>query len=118
VFTLGSGIISCQSKLQPIVFLSSIELEYKEVTNTICESMWLQRKLVALQLDQTTPISLFCENQNILKMVKNPLYHRKIKHNEVCYYYNIQLVDNEDVCLYYHPTTKQTINIRLFSPVI
>jgi hypothetical protein len=111
VFTLGSGVISWQSKLQSIVSLSSTEEEYKVVVSTSCEAMWLQRILVDLQLDQTTPTSLFCDNQSVLKMVKNSIYHARTKHIEVHHHYIIQLVDNEDICLYYCPTVEQIVDI-------
>jgi hypothetical protein len=55
VFTLGLGVIPCHSKLQHIVSLSSTEVEYKVDINMDCEAMWLQRILVDIQLDQTSP---------------------------------------------------------------
>jgi hypothetical protein len=67
--------------------------------------------LLDLQLDQTALTSLFCDNQSVLKMLKNPVYHAKTKHIEVHHHYIRQLVDNEDICLYYCPTTKQTVEI-------
>jgi hypothetical protein len=93
------------------VALSSTEAEYKAIVSTSCEAMWLRRILVDLQLDQTTPTSLFCDNQSVLKMVKNPVYHARTKHIEVHHHYIRQLVDNEDICLYYCPTTEQTTDI-------
>jgi hypothetical protein len=44
-------------------------------------------------------------------MVKNPIYHARTKHIEVHHHYIRQLVDNEDICLYYCPTTEQTADI-------
>ena len=73
--------------------------------------MWLRRILVDLQLDQAVLTSLFCDNQSALKMVKNSVYHAITKHIEVHHNYIRQLVDNQDIFLYYCPTTAQTIDI-------
>ena len=41
VFSLESGAISWTSKKQPMVALSSTEVEYKRATIVACEAVWL-----------------------------------------------------------------------------
>ena len=67
--------ISWQSKLQPTVSLSSIDIKYQADFSTGCEEMWLRIILVDLQLDQVVITSLFCDNQSALKMAKHSVYH-------------------------------------------
>jgi hypothetical protein len=71
VFSLGSGVISWASKKKPSVALSTIEVEYKATCEAIC--LWLCRILCDLKLHQMQPITLDCDNQSEIKMIKNPI---------------------------------------------
>jgi hypothetical protein len=41
MFSFGSGVVSWNSKKQPIVALSNTKAEYKGITITACEVVWL-----------------------------------------------------------------------------
>jgi hypothetical protein len=41
-FNIGSGIVSWSNKKQPIVSLSSTEVEYKALCSATCEAVWLR----------------------------------------------------------------------------
>jgi hypothetical protein len=43
--------------------------------------------LVDLDFTQTLPITVFCDNQAALSLIKNPNYHNKEKHADLKYYY-------------------------------
>jgi hypothetical protein len=42
MFSFGRGAVSWSNKKQPIITLSSIEVEYKGATIAACEEVWLQ----------------------------------------------------------------------------
>jgi hypothetical protein len=45
MFYFGSGVVSWNSKKQPIVVLSRTEVKYRGATIVTCEVVWLQKLL-------------------------------------------------------------------------
>ena len=62
-------------------------------------------------IELSTPTTIFCDNQSVLKMAKNPIFHAGTKHIEGHLHYIRQLVTNEDICLYYCPNSEQLVDI-------
>eukprot|EP00253_Pinus_taeda_P032099 PITA_32099 len=111
VFNLGSGAVTWTSKKQQAVALSSTEAEYRGAVKASCEAVWLRRMLADMHASQTGPTSLFCDNQGVLKLAKNPVFHEQTKHVETHCHYIRQLVEDGFVRLKYVPTTKQPADI-------
>eukprot|EP00253_Pinus_taeda_P036726 PITA_36726 len=111
VFSLGSGAVTWTSKKQQAVALSSIEAKYRGAVKASCEAVWLRRMLADVHVSQTGPTSLFCDNQGVLKLAKNPVFHERTKHVETHCHYIRQLVEDESVQLRYVPTTEQPADI-------
>jgi hypothetical protein len=111
VFSLGTGAVSWASKKQHVVSLSSIEAEYRAATKGACEAVWLRRILGDLMLEQTKPTILFCDNQGVLKLAKNPVFHECTKHIDVHCHFIRQLVEDDEVELQYCTTQEQTADI-------
>lgn len=84
---LGNGIVSWCSERQPSVSHSTAESEYIAASLASRELVWLQRLLneldLALELERPT---LFVDNESAVKMIKNPVLHKRTKHIEVCYH--------------------------------
>eukprot|EP00253_Pinus_taeda_P026180 PITA_26180 len=111
VFSLGSGAVTWTSKKQQAVALSSTEAEYRGAVKASCEAVWLRRMLADMHASQTGPTSLFCDNQGVLKLAKNPVFHERTKHVETHCHYIRQLVEDGFVRLKYVPTTEQPADI-------
>eukprot|EP00253_Pinus_taeda_P019033 PITA_19033 len=111
VFSLGSGAVTWTSKKQQAVALSSTEAEYRGAVKASCEAVWLRRMLADMHVSQTGPTSLFCDNQGVLKLAKNPVFHERTKHVETHCHYIRQLVQDGSVQLRYVPTTEQPADI-------
>ena len=82
LFMLDSYLISWKATLQHIVALSSTEVEFVAVTEAMKESMWLEGLVNELWLKQRT-VENFCDNQSVIQLIKNQVYHQRTKHIDV-----------------------------------
>ena len=59
----------------------SAEVEYKAMAYTACEMMWFKKKLM-MELDFRQPESMpmNCDNQSIIYIAQNFVFHERIKH--------------------------------------
>jgi hypothetical protein len=86
-FSLGSSMISWQSRKQSSIALSTTELEYIVACSTSCKAIWLRKLLIGLfDLEMGETLILF-DNQSSIKMTKNHVFHNRLKHIEICYHY-------------------------------
>jgi hypothetical protein len=111
VFSLGTGAVTWTSKKQHAVALSSTEAEYRGAVKGACEAVWLRRMLSDMQMQQTEPTPLLCDNQGVIKLAKNPVFHEHTKHVEVHCHFIRQLVEDGSIELQYCPTEDQTADI-------
>jgi hypothetical protein len=82
-FSLGSAMISWQSRKQSSISLSTTEAEYIVACSASCESIWLQKLLTGLFDLEMEATMILCDNQSCIKMTKNPVFHDKSKHIEI-----------------------------------
>ena len=65
VFVVGN-LVSWKSKKQGVVSYSSAKLEYKAMTQSVCEMMWLHQLLMEVSIKTVVPAKLWCDNQAAL----------------------------------------------------
>lgn len=80
---LGSSPISWRTNKQHTVSCSLAEAEYMVVALTFCELQWLSYLLHDLGIPHPRPMTLHCDNQVVIYIAANPLFHEKIKHIEI-----------------------------------
>ncbi|KAH9779242.1 hypothetical protein KPL71_007654 [Citrus sinensis] len=83
---LDNYLISWKATLQHIVALSSTEAEFVAATEAVKESMWLKGLLNELWLKQRT-MQIFCDNQSVIQLIKNQVYHERTKHIDVKFHF-------------------------------
>ena len=66
-------------------------------------------------VEQTKPIFFFCDNQDVLELAKNLVYHECTKYIVVHCYFIRQLVEEDKIELQYCTTEEQTEDIFLKS---
>jgi hypothetical protein len=82
-FSLGSAMISWQSRKQSSISLSTGEAEYIVWCSANCEAIWLRKLLTSpfdLEMEATT---ILCDNQSYIKMTENCVFHDKSKNIEI-----------------------------------
>lgn len=54
---------------------SSIEIEFRAMTQGICELMWLRILFKELQVNVKMPIRLYCDNKITISIAHNLVHH-------------------------------------------
>ncbi|XP_074306524.1 uncharacterized protein LOC141641774 [Silene latifolia] len=92
--TLGDSPISWKTKKQQTVSLSSVEAEYRSMTQLVCELKWLKGLLLSLDVPVTAPIPIFSDSKSALDLARNPVFHERTKHIEIdCHFIRDAIVD-------------------------
>jgi hypothetical protein len=86
-FSLGSAMISWQSRKQSSIVLSTVEAEYIATCSASCKAIWLRKLLTGLSNLEMRETLILCDNQSCIKMAENPVFHDRSKHIEICYHY-------------------------------
>ena len=66
-----------------MVARSSAESEYRAMTTTTCELVWLKQLLEELKFGKIDQMELVCDNQVALHIASNPVFHERTKHIEI-----------------------------------
>jgi hypothetical protein len=91
-FSLGSAMISWQSRKQSSICLSTVEEEYIVSCSASCEAIWLRKLLTGLFDLEMRATLILCDNQSCIKMTENHLFHDRSKHIEIYYHYICDMV--------------------------
>ena len=96
MFTLEKIQVSWKSTLQSTVALSTIEVEYMTITKAVKEAIWLQGLLDDLAFGKKQ-VTMFCDNQSAIHLVKNQVYHARTKHIDVRYHFVWEIIEEGGV---------------------
>ncbi|XP_042950239.1 uncharacterized mitochondrial protein AtMg00810-like [Carya illinoinensis] len=80
---IGETLLSWKYKKQATVFRSLDEVEYRALASTSCEIKWLLSLLKEFNVDPAQSASLLCDNQAVIHITKNPIFHERTKHIEL-----------------------------------
>ncbi|XP_058765293.1 uncharacterized mitochondrial protein AtMg00810-like [Vicia villosa] len=84
---LGDSLISWKSKKQDIVSHSSTEAEYRAMTSTTTEIVWLRWLLFDMGVILSEPTSMYYDNKSAIQIAHNSVFHERTKHIEIdCHY--------------------------------
>jgi hypothetical protein len=87
VFCIQDSSITWFSKKQSIVALSSIEAEYRALSEAARETVWLRNLLSDLDAVPTELVQIFCDNKSSIRLAHNPVFHSKTKHITIHYHF-------------------------------
>jgi hypothetical protein len=77
---LGANCISWTSKKQLTISRSSAEAEYRAMASAATKLTWISYLLRDIGLTLHHPPTLFCDNNSVLHMTVNPVFHAHTKH--------------------------------------
>ncbi|XP_074301014.1 uncharacterized protein LOC141632361 [Silene latifolia] len=77
---LGHSLISWKTKKQVTVSKSSAEAEYRGMSYTTSEFVWLVGLMRDLRVSIKLPIPLYCDNRAAQHIAQNPVFHKRTKH--------------------------------------
>ena len=93
---IGGNLISWKSKKQNDVAQASAEPEYRAIASTTCELMWIKQLLQELKFCEVQQMLLYCDNQAMLHIASNPVFHERTNHIEVdCHFVREKLMAEE-----------------------
>lgn len=87
IFMLSSRAVSWCSKKQPIVTLSTREVEFVAAAYCVCQGIWLKRILEELCVKQNKCLTVLCDNGSTIKLSKNHVMHGRTKHIDVRFHF-------------------------------
>ncbi|XP_046391667.1 secreted RxLR effector protein 161-like [Ischnura elegans] len=101
IFKLGNSAISCSSRKQSSVALSTTEAEYVSAASASQEGVWLRQLLHDLGEVQNEPIIIYEDNQGCIKIASNEKFSARTKHIDVRHHFIRDLMKNNVIQLVY-----------------
>ena len=110
IFMLAGAPVSWQSRAQATVALSSTEAEYIAFAGAAQEAVWLLQVLREFKFGMISPI-IYEDNQSTIKLVENPVFHKRSKHVDIKYHFVRELVENNTLTIQYVSTSDNIADI-------
>ncbi|XP_019085563.1 PREDICTED: uncharacterized protein LOC109126461 [Camelina sativa] len=79
----GGNLVTWKSKKQKVVSCSSAEAEYRAMRKLTNELTWLKALLKDLGVDSKKQITIHCDNEAVIHIATNSVFHERTKHIEV-----------------------------------
>ena len=74
-----------------MVALSTSEVEYITLTEAAKEAIWLKGLLTELKVLEHE-VMIYSDNQIVIHLCKNPVFHEKSKHIQVKYHFSKDMI--------------------------
>ena len=89
VFKISGGPVTWSTEKQSTVSTSTTEAEYIAASTAVKELLWLVQLLKDLDESEMCSggVPLLIDNQSAIKLIKNPVFHRRSKHIDVRYHF-------------------------------
>lgn len=92
IFMFGATLISWCSRKEPVIALSSCEIEYIVASLCVCQAVWLMNLLEEMGNSEGETVTLLVDNVFAINLSKNLIAHGRSKHIEMRFHYLRELV--------------------------
>lgn len=110
-FILSSATVAWSSRKQPIVTLSTTEVEFVAAAVCSTQAIWMKRILETLGYEGNESTVIFCDNSSTIKLARNPVFHSRCKHIEVRFHFLRNLENDGVIQLIYCSTHDQIVDM-------
>ena len=91
---LGDSLVSWKAKKQSTITRCSTKVEYRALAATTNELIWLHQLLQDFHFIISSPALLFCDNQGVIHIASNPIFHEHTKHIEIdCHFVRDKVIE-------------------------
>ncbi|KAI0491413.1 hypothetical protein KFK09_025673 [Dendrobium nobile] len=108
---MGPNLISWSEKKQVTIAKSSTEAEYRALSASTSEVLWLRRLFVELNLPQNSATNIYCDNISTIAIAKNPVFHARTKHIKIDYQFICQHIFTGNIHIQHIPSQDQIADI-------
>lgn len=96
---VGGNLVTWGSKKQPVVSHSTAEAEYRAMSQSLSELLWVKNLLTELKLHEGRPMKLWCDNKSAINIANNPVQHDRTKHVEIDRFFIRERIDDGTLSL-------------------
>lgn len=111
VFLMSGGPITWACRRQESVSLSTTEAEYVAASLAAREAVWLRHLLLEIGEEQVHATTLCIDNRSAIKLVQNPIFHKRTKHIKVAYHFIRERYEDNEIDVKYVSTKEQLADI-------
>ena len=111
LFHYRIGAVSWSLKKQNIVSFSSTEAEYIAQTHTAKEGIWLWSFISEICGEKEKLLTISCDNQGAIALVKDNKFHARTKHINLQYHFIHEAVEDGKIKVKYIPTDDNVSDI-------
>jgi len=105
------NLVTWRSKKHDVVPHSSAEAEYRIMTHTACEIVWLKNLLMKLDFRQPRPMPMHYDNQSAIYIAQNFVFHERTKHIEIDSHFVKDAWTKKVVTFQFTPSSKQLVDL-------
>jgi hypothetical protein len=80
---VGGNLVTWKSKKQNVIARSRAEAEYRAMTSTASELIWIKHLLRDMNIEHAKPMQMYYDNQVARHITTNPVFYERTKHIEV-----------------------------------
>jgi hypothetical protein len=95
---LGRSLISWSSKKQNFVALSTVEAKYVSAGSCCAQLLWIKQTLLDCGV-KFDCIPLLCDNESAVKIVTDPVQHKRTKRIDICHHFLRDHVSKGDIVM-------------------
>ncbi|XP_014496687.1 uncharacterized protein LOC106758263 [Vigna radiata var. radiata] len=111
VFFLGGAPILRSSTKEPVVALSSCEVEYIATCEASCQAVWLCSLIRELKIEAKEKVRLLMDNKLAIDLTKHPTSHGRSKHIETRFHYIREQVSRGKIEVVYYRSEDQITDV-------